>query len=104
MGRSMGLPKTGGRKKGIPNKKTKELSGRLEALDFDPIKELTVLVKGINELSTKDRAEICLDLLQYLYPKRKALDVSPEQGPRGDIVYVTSWGGASEETKTKGDF
>jgi len=92
MGRPAGVPKTGGRKKGTPNAKTKELDARLETLGFDPLKELAELVQGANDLSTTDRAEICLELLQYIYPKRKALEVTPEPEPREDIVYVTRWG------------
>ena len=96
MGRPVGLSKTGGRKKGTPNAKTKELGARLESFGFDPLKELSELVQGVNDLSAKDRAEICLDLLQYLYPKRKALEVTPEPEPQGDIVYVTSWGNSRD--------
>ena len=92
MGRPLGLPKTGGRKKGTPNAKTKELSEKLEALSFDPIQVLASLVMEESSLSAKERADICLELLQYTHPKRKAADVAIEPDSNAnEVVYVTSW-------------
>ena len=62
--------KTGGRQKGTPNKKTKELIEILGA--FNPVEKLKDIFAN-----TKDdclKAKICLDLLKYIYPQRKAID------------------------------
>jgi len=63
--------KTGGRKKGTPNKKTIDLLERMG--NFDPIENLIEIVK--NKCTPLDlRVKINLDLLPYIYPKRKPLE------------------------------
>lgn len=63
--------KTGGRKKGTPNKKTKEL---IELMgDYSPLENLLTIVR--NERTPIDlKIKINLDLMGYLYPKRKAIE------------------------------
>ena len=67
--------KTGGRQKGTPNKKTKEL---LELMgDFSPLESLLSIAKSDRtpiDLKTK----ICLDLLGYIYPKRKSVETKEQ--------------------------
>ncbi len=74
MGGVKGTPKTGGRRTGIPNRKTLDLFQKCEDADFDPFIELIKLARMGEEESTRFQAvkEIC----QYLYPKRKALEIS----------------------------
>jgi hypothetical protein len=65
--------KTGGRKKGVLNRRTAELVERLDALNCDPVTALTRISKS--ESATLElRARINLELLQYLFPRRKAVD------------------------------
>ena len=73
MGRPNGQPKVGGRQKGAKNKRTVEFEERLKNAGFDP---LQVLVDIVSNPLTDDnlRAKICSDTLQYLYPKRKAIE------------------------------
>ena len=74
----MGLttrPRTGGRKKGTPNKKTLEVHERISALDYDPI---TTMVK-ISQQAMDDEnyalaGQMAKELAQYVYPKRKAIE------------------------------
>ena len=74
----MGLttrPRTGGRKKGTPNKKTLEVHERISALDYDPI---TTMVK-ISQQAMADEnyalaGQMAKELAQYVYPKRKAIE------------------------------
>ena len=64
--------KTGGRKAGTPNKKTLNL---IEALgSYNP---LTALIKIANNSETPldIQIKINLDLLPYIYPKRKNIDI-----------------------------
>ncbi len=61
----------GGRQKGTPNKKTLEFVKALGS--FDPLEEL----KNICCNTDKDdlKAHICLNLLKYIYPQRKAVEI-----------------------------
>ena len=69
--------KTGGRVAGTPNKRTQELVSRLEALGVDPVLGLAEIAK--DPMASIDlRARVLIDLMQYVWPKRKALDVSAE--------------------------
>ena len=67
-----GRAKTGGRKKGTPNKKTaqyKEILG-----DFDTVTEL----KELYQTTDKDdlKFAICKEFLKYEYPQRKAVEIA----------------------------
>ena len=77
MSRPQGLPKTGGRQRGVPNKNSFALKELLESQKCEPVTEL---LKTLPELEAKERADVYLNLLQYLYPKRKAIEqtVDPE--------------------------
>lgn len=66
-----GLPKTGGRTKGTPNKNSLNLLQRLNDLSFDPVAELIVC------LSTQppfQQVDSILKMWEFLYPKRKQID------------------------------
>lgn len=70
--------KTGGRKAGTPNKKTTEL---IELLgDYNPITRLIEIAK--NENTPLDmQVKINLDLMPYIYPKRKSIDMNTNEMP-----------------------
>ncbi|WP_374028992.1 hypothetical protein [Bdellovibrio bacteriovorus] len=72
MARSIGLPKTGGRKKGTPNKRTLAFS---EVLDSHGIELLSEILSHAASISEQDRIGIYLGLLPYQYPKRKPTDI-----------------------------
>lgn len=77
--------KTGGRKKGTPNKRTLEVQERLSALNFDPIEGMVVIAK--QSMADGDLAlagAMCKELAQYVAPKRKAIEVSADLGPAVD--------------------
>lgn len=76
MGRPLGLLKTGGRRKGTPNKRSVSLAELLEKRDFEPIGEILNLLPV---LSPKEQAGVLLNLLPYLYPKRKSIDLAITQ-------------------------
>lgn len=65
----------GGRQKGTPNKKTQQLLDVLGA--FDPIAELKKICADTEKEDL--RAQICLNLLKYIYPQRKAIEMSAEE-------------------------
>jgi hypothetical protein len=78
-----GQPKMGGRKKGTPNKQTALLKDALDELSVDVPKRLAELLP---KLEPSKQADVLLDLMGYLYPKRKALEVpdTPPPEPPAD--------------------
>ena len=74
MSRPRGLPKTGGRVSGTPNKKTDELAAKLADLGCDPIEGLARIAE---DPATKPELKIrCYaELAQYVHPKRKAMEL-----------------------------
>jgi hypothetical protein len=67
-----GHKKTGGRKKGTPNKKTAQFKEVLG--DFDTVIEL----KNLYATTDKDdlKFAICKEFLKYEYPQRKAVEIA----------------------------
>lgn len=92
-----GGPKTtgSGRKKGTPNKKTQELRDKCEAAGVDPFDVLLQICKGTKEIIVKDdkgkektvelpintehRLAAAKELCQYIYPKRKAIELTSDE-------------------------
>jgi hypothetical protein len=65
--------KTGGRKKGTPNRRTAEFHEALQDLNLDvPLK----LAELLPSLEPAKQADLCVQLLPYLYPRRKALEMN----------------------------
>ena len=64
--------KTGGRKKGTPNKKSLELLQKLEELNYEPLEKL-IIIANDDKTSTELKVKINLELLSYIYPKKKAV-------------------------------
>ena len=77
-----GRTKTGGRAKGTPNKKTTELMELLG--DYNPIVRLIEIAKDENT-SLDMQVKINLDLLPYIYPKRKSIDMNSNEMPEVKI-------------------
>lgn len=69
-GRPKGLPKTGGRKKGTPNKRTlyKKKAAEIIRAGDDPVEFLVRLMKN-EELATGFRAQCARDAAPYIRPK-----------------------------------
>jgi hypothetical protein len=78
-GRPEGLPKTGGRAKGTPNKKSVELRERCEALNGGKSLVETLIQWAQEEYDEGDRKEaagIMGKALPYVYPQLKAVELS----------------------------
>ncbi len=58
-------------KKELRTKKTKELIKVLGA--FNPLEKLKEIYASTDDMALQ--AKICLDLLKYIYPQRKAIDI-----------------------------
>ena len=67
--------KTGGRQKGTPNKRTLDAAERLAALGCDPLEGMVKIAMS-DEADVALRGRMYIELAQYIYPKRKAVDLS----------------------------
>lgn len=70
-------PETSGRKPGTPNKRTNELKALLAELGIDPVKKVIALLPSLND---KEKVDIYMKLLEYIYPKRKAIESDGQEG------------------------
>ncbi len=75
MPRCKGLPKTGGRAKGTPNRRTQNIVEKLEALGCDPIAGLAHIAMnkkqklGVRkDVPVELRAQMYKELAQYVAP------------------------------------
>ena len=75
MARPKVIAKTGGRKKGTPNKKTEDFFSVLESIELNLVDEV---YKILPELSPEKRADVLVKLMEFAYPKRKALEAKAE--------------------------
>jgi hypothetical protein len=73
MSRPPGLPKTGGRQPGTPNRITKEARVRLEELGCDPIESM-VRIANDPHVSPELRGKMFAELAGYIHPKRRAVE------------------------------
>lgn len=69
MSRPKGIPKTGGRTRGTPNKRTANLLAVFDDFDYDPARAL--LCKYDN-LSPSEQLKVDLRLMDFSYPKSKS--------------------------------
>ena len=67
--------KHGGRKKGTPNRLTRELRTILKDVLYQ---EMEQLEERLNDLDPKDRMQIILKLMPYVFPKVET--VHPKEG------------------------
>lgn len=98
-----------GRRKGTPNKKTVELMTKLEELGLDPAEKLAFILdeqlkifewrKKKNQragalTALADAERTVADLMQYVYPKKKAIEHTGEVGVRtfADFIAIGSGG------------
>jgi len=69
--------KTGGRRAGTPNRRTAQLTERLAELGCDPLEGLARIAADPTTESSL-RVRIYADLLPFVYPKRKAVELAAE--------------------------
>jgi hypothetical protein len=73
--------KTGGRTKGTPNRATRELAERLTELGCDPVEGMARLAMD-PRMPPELRGRMFAELAQYLHPKRRAVEVRDQSGPK----------------------
>lgn len=81
----------GGRQKGTPNKRTKAVTETLATLGCDPIAGMAHIAMDENA-DLGIRAQMYKELAQYVAPKRKAVEVTGENGSslKGEFT-LTGW-------------
>ena len=75
--------KHGGRKKGTPNRLTRELRTILKDVLYQ---EMEQLEERLNDLDPEDRMQIILKLMPYVFPK--VIDVQSTKGEPLDFGYL----------------
>ncbi|MET0063216.1 MAG: hypothetical protein ABW176_13070 [Candidatus Thiodiazotropha endolucinida] len=80
-GRKPGGQKTGGRKQGTPNKRTEEISELLKKKfpKYNPVVQMAEIAQD-KKVDMNLRVQCAKEVAQYLFPKRKAIEVSPGAG------------------------
>jgi Fe2+ transport system protein FeoA len=77
-GRPPGLPKTGGRKKGIPNRASLTLRENLQAMGCDPGAGVAKIAEDPKNPAAV-RLQAYAILMPHMYPKLKPIDHSSER-------------------------
>jgi hypothetical protein len=102
--------KTGGRKKGTPNKKTQVAAEILEELGFCPIRKGVEMFERALEEFEEDRSDYRFkyleiahaeikDLRQYVFPKRKAIDLTSKGEALTFADFIAALEGRAEGDK-----
>lgn len=91
-----------GRPKGSISKKTMMLEEKLKKYDMDPIAGLFGCLEELESvvcllaydkiLAIQAKANIWVDLMSYIYPKRKALDITHQVNEDKHIVWDLRYG------------
>ncbi len=92
MPRKPGSQKSGGRKAGTPNKKTQSLEDKAREMEVDPFEILLRVAKGDwrglgykeNVISLETRLKAASEACTYLFPKRKAIQITAPFDPDVD--------------------
>jgi hypothetical protein len=81
----------GGRQKGTPNKRTIAVAEKLAALGCDPIKQMGQIALD-ESVEVSLRVQVLKELCQYVAPKRKAVEVTGEDGSplKGELTF-SAW-------------
>jgi hypothetical protein len=72
------------RPKGVPNRKTQALIDICEEFGLNPFVEMIMNYKELE--SPRERFDAAEKLAQYIYPKRKAIEVSTDEDKGFTIV------------------
>ena len=94
--------KTGGRKKGVPNKRSNDLAVKFDELNFDPIAFAIKLING-KGLRASEKLNGAIRLAEFIHAKRKALEVAPDKldDQAVEKVFKAEWGSRKEASDAK---
>jgi hypothetical protein len=89
IGKPPGLPKTGGRQKGTPNRGTLELREKLATLHCDPLEGLVTIAQD-PQTPVGLKLQVFTTLMNYRYPKPTIFDNSEGEPPSGAPERMTA--------------
>jgi hypothetical protein len=93
MPRPKGTPKTGGRVKGTPNKKTRQLQEAIEASGLTPLEHMLSVLRDPNA-GALERMDAAKAAAPYVHPRLAAIEhAGNEEKP---VRMVVQWGGCEE--------
>jgi hypothetical protein len=93
MPRPKGTPKTGGRKKGTPNKKTARLQEIINASGVTPLEHMLGVLRDPNASAT-ERFEAAKAAAPYVHARLAAIEHAGNEAKPMRMVVV--WGGGEE--------
>lgn len=84
MSRPKGIPKTGGRQKGVPNKTTKEMKEIITKITFE---QLDVLMQDFKKLPPNERIKYTIEMAKLVLPKDIAVEEKHQLPPSVQRLY-----------------
>jgi len=78
MGNRPGNPKTGGRKKGTPNKSKAEIREHISNIVSS---NLEIVERDLRELKPEQRVKLIIELARFVIPQMKAVDLKSDIQP-----------------------
>lgn len=90
MAKAKGAPKSGGRAKGTPNKKTADLMAICAKHNVEPFEAMIIAATELTD--PEKRVNAWEKVSQYLYPKRKALELDIDPESAGFRVVIEEFG------------
>jgi len=102
-GRPAGLPKTGGRQRGTPNKATLAVEEGINATGCDPLLELAKIAMN-TKFPVEVRVRCLCELASFLYPKRKPVDALSHERPAINVKTDLDDSGDSTDVRDKYQF
>lgn len=86
-GRPKGLPKTGGRQKGVMNKVQADVRELMKKAGFNPIRRM-IAIANDKTVDIAIRAQMTKELAKYYAPQLKAIEHSGEVETGQAVVYL----------------
>lgn len=87
VGRPIGIAKTGGRKKGVPNRATMRLAQELKELGFSFARELITVYPQL-ELGAK--AKLLSQLMPYLHPQFRTSEAPASEKTESGVINLNT--------------
>lgn len=81
-----GLGRLGGREKGTPNRKSLMVES---LIDLDNINLPFEVLKCCENLKPLEKANVLLKLMEFIYPKRKAIALVPGDDSKEEVTKIT---------------
>ena len=96
MPRPKGTPKTGGRKKGTPNKRTRQMQEAIEASGLTPLEHMLSVLRDENA-TAMERMDAAKAAAPYVHARLAAIEqAGNEEKP---VRMIVQWGGGEERTE-----